>query len=460
MAVSWNWRRRSVLAGLSGVLVAGAVRGLPAVAQGEAMGPLRVHPGNPRYFADPSGRARLLAGSHTWRSLIDLSFRGKPEPPFDFDAYLDLLQANGHNFIRLWTWETARWDRGAGFAAPLAWSRTGRGTALDGAPRFDLHSFDAEYFQRLHDRTEAARARGIYVSVMLFEGYALQHSRGWEGHPFNRANNANGIDGDLGGDGTGVVIYTLRNPVVTALQEAYVRQVVATVGDLDNVLYEISNENTGASSRWQVHMMHFVRDLEAAGPLQHPVGMTFQFKGGSNRTLFNSPADWISPNPEGGYMDDPPLADGRKVMLVDTDHLWGIGGDTAWVWKTVTRGGNPLLMDPMDRKAAARWDPIRRSMGEAIAYADRMDLAHARPSRRIASSRYCLAVPGAQYLVFVPGGGAVTVDLSTTNDSFASEWLDTDTGAVTAGPPATGGDARTFDYPGHGDAVLFLWKEA
>ena len=96
-------------------------------------------------------------------------------------------------------------------------------------------------------------------------------------------------------------------------------------------------------------------------------------------------------------------------------------------------------------------------------YDDRIDARRAgfqKPSRRIASSRYCLAVPGAQYLVFVPGGGAVKVDLSTTNDSFASEWLDTDTGAVTAGPPASGGDARTFDHPGHGDAVLFLWKEA
>ncbi len=28
-------------------------------------GPLRVHPDNPRYFADASGRALLLAGSHT-----------------------------------------------------------------------------------------------------------------------------------------------------------------------------------------------------------------------------------------------------------------------------------------------------------------------------------------------------------------------------------------------------------
>jgi hypothetical protein len=31
-------------------------------------GPLRVHPENPRYFADATGQARLLVGSHTWNN--------------------------------------------------------------------------------------------------------------------------------------------------------------------------------------------------------------------------------------------------------------------------------------------------------------------------------------------------------------------------------------------------------
>ena len=51
--------------------------------------------------------------------------------------------------------------------------------------------------------------------------------------------------------------------------------------------------------------------------------MTFQYKAGSNKALFDGPADWISPNGEGGYSDDPPVNDGRKVVLSDTDHLRG-----------------------------------------------------------------------------------------------------------------------------------------
>jgi hypothetical protein len=34
-----------------------------------AKGPLRVHPKNPRYFTDGTGRAVYLTGSHTWDNL-------------------------------------------------------------------------------------------------------------------------------------------------------------------------------------------------------------------------------------------------------------------------------------------------------------------------------------------------------------------------------------------------------
>ena len=79
------------------------------------MGPLRVHPTNPRYFTDgtknPDGsvRAVYLTGSHTWNNLVDM---GRDDPPkaFDFDAYLDFLVRHDHNFIRMWAWDSTTWD--------------------------------------------------------------------------------------------------------------------------------------------------------------------------------------------------------------------------------------------------------------------------------------------------------------------------------------------------------------
>src|SRR5688572_29177714 len=45
-------------------------------------GTLRVHKDNPRYFADDTGRAVYLTGSHTWSNLMD---RGASDPPPVFD---------------------------------------------------------------------------------------------------------------------------------------------------------------------------------------------------------------------------------------------------------------------------------------------------------------------------------------------------------------------------------------
>src|ERR1700750_182768 len=36
-----------------------------------ATGPLKVHPSNPRYFADAAGDVVYLAGAHTWANLQD-----------------------------------------------------------------------------------------------------------------------------------------------------------------------------------------------------------------------------------------------------------------------------------------------------------------------------------------------------------------------------------------------------
>ena len=118
-----NRRRLSLIH----LIVAGIVLCSAHAAQDAAihrpMGPLQICTANPRYFADPSGRAVYLTGSHTWQSLQDgiLSDYTVVTQPFDYTGYLDLLQKNHHNFIRLWRWELATHE-------PQPWQRTGPGT--------------------------------------------------------------------------------------------------------------------------------------------------------------------------------------------------------------------------------------------------------------------------------------------------------------------------------------------
>lgn len=445
-----------------------------------ASGPLRPHPSNPRYFADSAGKAVYLTGSHTWNSLQDME--GTPPAPFDFDAYLGFLERHHLNFIRLWRWEQAAWDLTASFpfdtdsrkvlaVAPHPWARSGAGAALDGKPRFDLERFDPAFFERLAARVRAADERGLYVSVMLFEGWELSNMS-WDSHPFHKANNVNAIDGDPNGDGKGLEVHTLALPAVTKLQEAYVRRVIDSVGSFDNVLFEIANESGAYSTEWQYHMIRFVKDYEATKARRHPVGMTFQWAKGfadpvTDTLLFEGPADWISPRRDGKdgetYRTDPPVADGRKVVILDTDHLWGLGGNVGWVWKSFLRGYNPIFMDPYDNKVLGKvppgqWDPLRQALGQTRRLAERLDLAALTPQPGLASTRYCLARAGQEYVVFLPDGGRARVDLAGAA-TLSVEWIHPVEGTRTPGGSVSGGQPREFDAPFSGAAVLHLWRE-
>ena len=44
----------------------------------------------------------------------------------------------------------------------------------------------------------------------------------------------------------------------------------------------------------------------------------------------------------------------------------------------------------------------RRAMGHTLAYANRMNLATMTPRDNLASSGYCLANPGEEYLIYLP----------------------------------------------------------
>jgi len=467
-------------------------------------GTLRVSPSNPRYFTDNSGRIIYLTGSHTWANFQDVGY-SNPPPVFDYTAYLNYLQTNNHNFFRLWTWEQSK---GAPWAAdgiwfdPLPYQRTGAWNVLDGQPKYDLAVFNQAYFDRMRERIIQAGERGIYVSIMLFDGYSVgtkdpgDPGNPWPGHPFNVKNNVNGIDGDPNGDGYGYETQTLSIPKVTALQEAYVHKIIDTVNDLDNVLYEICNECSLDSTAWQYHIIDLIHDYEKTKPKQHPVGMTVEYPNGSNDVLFNSPADWISPNESGSYKDNPPAADGKKVIITDTDHLWGIGGDREWVWKSFTRGLNPIFMDCYNANYCEgenpndpAWVSLRKNLGYALTYASRMDLAAMSPQPGLCSTSYCLAkksAEDAEILVYLPAGknsssfletlgmqlrdqesinsfflaleNEVTVDLSFTREDLTIEWFNPEDGSVKKGGVVSGGGVRSFTVPFAGDAVLYIYN--
>lgn len=466
-------------------------------------GPLKILPQNLIYFTDNSGRAIFLTGSHTWANFQE-HITEKQEKKFDWKGYLDMMEVNNHNFIRFWMFEQPEgqaWTHDKILIDPMPYQRLGKELAFDGKPKFDLDKFNQEYFDRMRNRVIDAGDRGIYVSIMLFQGWSQNKlsdpkADPFLSHPFNKTNNINGVDvlsfpEDVAGKPT---LHSMGNKKSLQYQEAYVKKVIETVNDLDNVLYEIINE--GGTTDWQYHMIDFVHSYEKKMPKQHMVGLGSRAAPAQpNEELWDSPADYISPclapatwlipgsELVEDYGNNPPVNRGKKVVLLDTDHIWGHGGNYVWAWKSFCRGLQPIFMDSWEpiagtineetagwlfttggisknQRAYPDYEPLRKNMGYIRKYADKMNLKEMTPHEELVTTKYCLANPGNEYLIYFPQGGKATVNLVDVKGELELEWFIPSLNRVVKGRfPLKGGYFAVVEPPYTGDAVLYMKKK-
>ncbi len=450
----------------------------PAPAQTPPMGSLLLHKSsaNGRYFATPDGRIRYLSGGYEGSEFQDYVFGGGTTS--DFQTALDILSRHGGNLLRLWTSESSTGNPAERGAMQMPWMRSAICCAADGGHKFDLSRLDVgnlasprvnadAYFERMRARVLAARAEGIYVSIMLWHSFGWENglripgSRSWETHPFNSRNNINGVNGDVDGDGHGLELGSLGHPF-TPYQEAYVRQIVESVGDLDNVLYEICNEcyDSPRTNAWQEYFVGFIKRYESSRPFKHPVGMT-SLQNFNNRVLAAGAADFIAP---GGpaYEQSPPVSGGGQVSILDMDHMVPCTGvnDARWPWKAFTRGHNLwYIYCQQYGKPNVSETAVMERMGQAGSYANRMNLGEAVPETDPSrcSTGYCLM--GRDFVLgFVPGGGAIALDLSAAG-TWSVEWFEPASGNTNIAPSVRNGP-RILTAPFTDDAVVFLVRNA
>jgi hypothetical protein len=431
---------------------------------GTSTGPLRVHPDNPRYFADGAGNILYLTGAHTW-----MEFQTQKGERFDFADWLEKFRGWDHNFMRGWHWED-------GWYSPLPYKK------VNG--KYDLTAYNEAYFKRLRERIEMAGRLDppVYVSVMLFQGWSAvdkkryRSPKAWPKHPYNPANNINGIDGKQEKS------HELHDSRVTSLQEAYVKHTIDALIDLDNIIWEISNESHPESWQWQRHMVRVIKDYEAAKPKQHMVWVNVAAP--SYEDLLECPADVVSP---GGdiFRNDPPVSTGRKIVVADSDHQGPLSVTHVWAWKNFTRGNLPILMDCKYQPKISwwggrgfrpdhpKWDHMRRALGATRRLAAKIDLVAMAPQAGFdapASTGYCLfscANPkterprpdGAEFVVYAPDKNApLTVKGLKPGAEYAFDWIHPVTG-LAIGSGRFKADAARRDFsppPVDGDIVLHL----
>lgn len=441
------------------------------IAASSLAAPLTIDTDNPRYVSDDSGNAIYLTGSHNWGVLTD-----DDDGVTDVGAieFLDYMASHNQNFIRLWVSSRAWTDGGTVHDTPIIFQRTGGSSATDGLPKFDLTKYDSAYTDALRNFIEEASNRGIYVSIMLFEGWwnaagGTTRANAWDGNPYNPLNNINSLGA------TTATIHTLDNSNVVAMQEAYVRNIIDAVNEYDNIIFEICNEDGEGSTEWQIYHMDKIRGYEATKPKQHLVWISTQAFRDPPATpnddwIWGSSADMISPGrsvPYSQRMTDPlvlnpPVTDGSKIVILDTDHFVG---DTVifWrdlIWKLFFRGYNPIVMDPNYYHPSWTLDPNVISATDYTNYlAKKIDLDEMIPSSNPSdcSTTYCLRNPGQEYLVYQPNQASFSVNLVAGDYDY--EWYDALNGVtVQTGTVTANGGSQSFSIPSsiHNDSVLYL----
>ena len=479
------------------ILLAGAMACAAALAQSSErpvvrppiLRPLSVDPQNPRFFNDGT-RGVYLAGHQIFVDLQDNSFNKEwtldlagDEPAgqvrlLDWSRYLALLDRLGFNYVRNWI----IWSTGSGTAAPpnrvafpMPFERTGPGEANDAGLKFDLQRFDEAFFQRLHDRAHDLQQHGVYLSVMLFEPYGflggedVQGQRLWDGNLFHAANNVNGIDIDRNHNGLGEEFFTLQDPAVVAIQKAYLEKMVDSLGDLDNVFWEISNEPPAGSIAWQLAMLQHLRTYEAGKLKQHLILMSpGGWKPGGwsqmpEKEITDSPADCIATAAGWIKKDNPKVYPPKKPVLFDLDHVSPGSTDPSLIWKAFTRGYHFCLYDhPFERPEteSVAWEIARRNVTlTCLAASQRDNIALLSPREDLSSTGFCLAEEGRQYIVYAERQEEFGVRGLQMGRQYQMAWIDVDKAELQPAALLTAADPTQRFTPPCAGAVLLLALE-
>jgi len=433
---------------------------------------LTLDPGNPHWFVDGL-RPVYLVGDSFYGPVANLDF--------DYEKYLDILESNGINLTRVFLF--GFYDVSlADHPEVYPWLRTGPGTGFGGYTKFNLSQLNNTFFSRLTDFISEAAGRGVYVELTLFDGVSLRNTENsWNLHAFNSQNNINGVDGDPNDDGMGYESYTLMVPELIAVQEQYVKKVIDETNGFGNIIYEIANESPcngnpldAEEAPWHEHFVDFITNYEATKPRQHLVAVNDDFTdfygaGSANVDVPTYHVRTFSADMEPAYVNNRAelLYSTNKPIAFDEPVPFVAGSDVdTWrkaAWTLFVSGGYISALDWTFEgphggdNDGTGGETLRRQLGilaryvnNAVGFSEMVP----RDDLVVSGTAYCLANAGSEYVLYLPEGGSVTVDLSGTGGTLPVEWLNARTEQTTAVSAVTGGGSVTFVSPIAGDSVL------
>jgi len=435
---------------------------------------MRPHPSNWLWF-DLNGDVRYLSGDQNMRELTSWAFRNAALPSIYSEGELELffqaLIARGWNHNRLWAVHSTGAAELFGTknnAVPMPWVRSGGGTALDGEQRFDLTQLNQTYFDQLRYIVQTGHSYGLSFGIMLFDSEDFRGDPPTDaysfvkGTPFWGPNNNNGIDiADPSDTGGWTGFFGSPTQAVIDIQRAYVAKVIDTLNDLPNYYYELSNETYAPT--WKASLATYIRNYQSGKALQHMIMDSAGGRSVNHTWVDETPAQTMSqdlfaggygwrnePSVGGNYRTDPPLITdyATKPGIADTDHIeaYLYPQSRTTSWRNGCRGHHYTMYETRNPDTVSQdWqeffnpslypdqDSARHSAGKFAQYMNTRfsNLVNVYPDNTLASTGYCVAESGKEYLIFCPTTANLTVYSLVNSATYEYEFYNTSTNVVT-----------------------------
>lgn len=361
-------------------------------------GRLKVDGTNKRWMSNDSGKAIVLAGPHQWHINQDYPGGGYTTNT----VYFRELEAEGATFTRGWLWEDTHFTPNL-YQGSLPVNLDNVNTYLIGPNEY-----------RLRVRARRAKRQGLYMSVMLFQGWSTQthqfqggpgrKDNPWAVHPFKAGNNTNLVSGDFNMDPEGAEIHSTLGSTIRSKQKKFLEAVVNALENEVNVIFEIANEIPNTNSKYRRWQNYMVDQVKRADNYKRPVLVSCRMEA-SMSDMTNTPAEMVAPcggrvgfDGLTGSNPNPPHATGSKVMIADSDHIEPVQAKSpTWPWKFFLRGYHPWFMDLSENVVKwkgsgvpnwtrSQYEAIRDATGAVGRVSARTTLRQLVPQKRYGSS--------------------------------------------------------------------------
>lgn len=348
----------------------------------------------------------------------------------------------------------------------MPWARSGQGRDWNGLSKYDLTRFNPWYFGRLKEFADLCDARGRILHHNFYFQHALQETRAhYVDFPWRPVNCLQATD--LPDENpAGSAFYDVAHPVRRDLHRRYIRHCLDVLQDNTNVVHALDREYSGPLSFVQFWLDTIAEWEQERG---RKVFIALEVPKAALDAILNDPVrspriaaidfhHWFY-RPDGslyaieGGINQAPRE--QSVNILPAAEVAALRARSSYPGNIVnspeflragqtTRAGTPALRyralreyrDAFPHLVILRRGDEFPALTAAIERTiPREARARTRPAalvRNQPESAWCMAEPGAAYMVYTMAGAAVELDLGGAAGNFALSWLDSATGELRA----------------------------